>query len=62
MCTALTGYLASPKGLMVFTFCIAVTTNSEKKSLSEDRSFEDMEVLAALMRASLPKVSTGMLS
>ena len=46
---------------MVLTFCIAVTTKSEKKSLSEERSFEDIEVLAALMRASFPRVSTGML-
>lgn len=37
---------------------MALTTISEKKSLSAFRSFDDMEVLAALIKASLPRVST----
>ena len=62
MWTAFTGYLASPAWLIVFTCYIAWTTISEKNSLSEDKSLDDMEVLAAFIKASLPRESTGMLS
>jgi hypothetical protein len=57
----LTGYLASPEWLIVLTFYIAVTTKSEKNSLSEDNNFDDIDVLAALIKASLPRESTGIL-
>jgi len=43
--------------LVILTFFIALTHKSEKKSLSEERSFEDIDVLAALIRASSPRVS-----
>ena len=56
--TAFTGYLASPLWLTVFTFYIALTTSSAKKSLSAFNNFDDIEVLAALIKASLPRVST----
>jgi len=54
----LTGYLASPDEFTDLTFYIAVTTISAKNSLSGPNNFEDMEVLAALISASLPKLST----
>jgi len=58
MCTALTGYLASPYEFIVFTACIAVTTMLAKNSLSAPSSLELMLVFAALRRASLPSSST----
>jgi hypothetical protein len=37
---------------------MAYTTKSAKKSLSDDKSFEDIEVFAAFIRQSLPRDST----
>lgn len=57
MWTDFTGTLVSSKALIYLTLCIAFTVISAKKSLSEPTSLDDIEVLAALMRASLPRES-----
>jgi hypothetical protein len=57
MWTAFTGYFTCPYELTIFTFSIALTTICAKNSLSEERSFDDIEVFAALIIASSPRVS-----
>ena len=53
-------HLALPSGLVVLTASIASTAILAKKSLSAPMIFEDMAVLAQLISASLPSVSTLM--
>ena len=56
--TDLIGYFDSPKKLVVFTAKIASTANLAKNSASEPMILEDIEVLATLIKASLPKSDT----
>merc|ERR1719167_56536 len=53
--TELMGYLATPLLSTNFTAMAASTTMFAKKSASTPMIFEDMEVLAALIRHSLPR-------
>lgn len=56
--TALTGYLVSFRLFVDLTDCIASTTIFAKKSESDPIILLDIDVLAILMRDSLPSCST----